>query len=378
MSFVKNMNKYIKTRCITKPWRIHQKYNNKFNYAIVIPSFSENNFLFKTLDSIEKNNPEILNKTIIIIVVNNSKKTKLNIKNNNYKTLKLLYEANYSYSIGIIDATSQGYELPSKYAGVGLARKIGIDLTIPLLKNEHSLIFSTDADTILSKDYLKTVIDHFNKNNIEAAVVGFKHQKAENKYLNEEILNYENFLIETANKIQSAGSPYGYVAMGSTMVCNLKSYIAVGGMPKRKAAEDFYFLQELAKYRSVHNINNILVYPSSRSVSRVHLGTGFRMEQVKRGININNLYFSDEAFKLLSFWIKKGTHSWKKDILDLLSLIEKKNKNLNTFLINEGINNIWLNLQSSSPTQKHFIKQFHRWFDGLKTIRLLKLFSKID
>lgn len=378
MSFVKNINKYMKTRCITKPWKIHQKYKNKFNHTIVIPSLAENNFLFKTLDSIEKNNPKILKETIIIIVVNNSKKTNFNIRNNNYQTLKLLHQANYSYPIGIIDATSNGYELPSKYAGVGLARKIGIDLAIPLLKNEHSLIFSTDADTILNKDYLQTIVDHFNKNNIESAVVGFKHQKAENKYLDKEILNYEKFLIKTANKIKSAGSPYGYVAMGSTMVCNLKSYIAVGGMPKRKAAEDFYFLQELAKYRGVQNINNILVYPSSRSVSRVHLGTGFRMEQVKKGININNLYFSDDAFKLLSFWINKGTNSWQKDILELMSLIEKKNKDLNTFLINEGINNIWLGLQASSPTKEHFIKQFHRWFDGLKTIRLLKLFSYID
>ena len=61
-----------------------------------------------------------------------------------------------------------------------------------------------------------------------------------------------------------------------------------------------------------------------------------------------------------------------------MSLIEKKNKDLNTFLINEGINNIWLGLQASSPTKEHFIKQFHRWFDGLKTIRLLKKFSYID
>ena len=51
------------------------------------------------------------------------------------------------------------------------------------------------------------------------------------------------------------------------------------------------------------------------------------------------------------------------------------NKKMTELIINEGIEKIWINLQSSSPTEKHFIKQFHRWFDNLKTIRFLKIFS---
>ena len=39
------------------------------------------------------------------------------------------------------------------------------------------------------------------------------------------------------------------------------------------------------------------------------------------------------------------------------------------------VENIWNNLQSSSPSENHFIRQFHRWFDGLKTIRFLKHFT---
>ena len=52
-------------------------------------------------------------------------------------------------------------------------------------------------------------------------------------------------------------------------------------------------------------------------------------------------------------------------------------KSWKEFLIYEGIETIWSNLQSSSPTEDHFIQQVHRWFDGLKTIRLLKYFTKI-
>ena len=46
------------------------------------------------------------------------------------------------------------------------------------------------------------------------------------------------------------------------------------------------------------------------------------------------------------------------------------------FLNEQKINNIWDGLQKSSPSSKHFEKQFHRWFDALKTIKLLKYFSK--
>ena len=40
------------------------------------------------------------------------------------------------------------------------------------------------------------------------------------------------------------------------------------------------------------------------------------------------------------------------------------------------LKDIWKNLQKNATSKLHFSKQFHRWFDGLKTIRLLKYFSE--
>ena len=56
---------------------------------------------------------------------------------------------------------------------------------------------------------------------------------------------------------------------------------------------------------------------------------------------------------------------------------KKIHSDLPIFLINEKIKNIWIGLQKSSPSEKHFIMQFHRWFDALKTLRFLKYYSKI-
>ena len=146
-------------------------------------------------------------------------------------------------------------------------------------------------------------------------------------------------------------------------------------MPRKKATEDFYFLQELAKYCGVHVIPDVLVYPSPRPISRVYLGTGFHMERVENGFNIRNLYYSKYAFTLLQQWISLGTASWKMSLDKLLNHTIVLNEQLKNFLLKEGIENIWKNLQSSSPTENHFTQQFHRWFDGLKTIRLLKYFT---
>ena len=93
------------------------------------------------------------------------------------------------------------------------------------------------------------------------------------------------------------------------------------------------------------------------------------------GKKINDLYYSERAFILLKKWIDLGISSWETNVVELIEKSTKINKNLKEFIINEGIEKIWKNLQSSSPTEKHFIEQFHRWFDNLKTIRFLKIFS---
>ena len=366
---------YINKRGITKPWEIYPKINRKFSHAIIIPCFGEYEELPNLLKSIEKNDAFLLKDILVIIIINNSNKINDYILNNNEKTYQFLMKSKFLFTLGVIDAFSIGFELPNKFAGVGLARKIGMDLALPYLSKKRSLIFSTDADTVLNKNYLSVVINYFNKNKIKAAVVGFQHLTKEYPSIKKIINEYENFLLLTAKKIKKAGSPYGYVSMGSTMICTKGAYVAIGGMPKKKATEDFYFLQELTKHCGVHTISNILVYPSARPISRVYLGTGYRMEQSQNGFKIQNLSYSDDSFLLLKKWLDLGTSSWQCNLNHVLDKTNDINSSLTTFIINEHIKDIWENLQSSSPSKVHFIHQFHRWFDGLKTIRLLKFFS---
>ena len=51
----------------------------------------------------------------------------------------------------------QGYEIPQNTGGVGMARKIGMDMALRLLKKSstpRNLILSLDADTLVQNNYL--------------------------------------------------------------------------------------------------------------------------------------------------------------------------------------------------------------------------------
>ena len=366
---------YLKKRGISGPWKIKPLITRAFNQAIVIPAYAELEFLPLTIESINQNKPELLNQTLVVVVVNNANNSPQSIKDNNQLTIQKINENNYQFTLAVIDAAFSGLELPLKHAGVGLARKIGMDLALPHLTSPQSLIFCTDADTQVSPDYLSKVTQYFDSHNTSAAVIGFDHLQSEDSAINDAIGKYENFLKTTAEKMQRAGSPYGYIAMGSTIVCTAEAYCAVGGMSRKKATEDFYFLQELTKYCGVHNIPEILVFPSPRPISRVYLGTGFRMEQMQNGFDITNLYYSDDAYRYLSKWLQLGGHAWENSLNDLLKDIKSIHPNLIGFLKIEGIETIWSKIQNNTPSKSHFTEQFHRWFDGLKTIRFLKRFS---
>ncbi len=316
-----------------------------FNQAIVIPAYSEFKFLSQTLESINKNKPELLKQTLVAVVINNANNSPKSIKENNLLTLQKINGNNYQFSHAVIDAASSGLELPLKHAGVGLARKIGMDLVLPHLMSPKSLIFCTDADTEVSPDYLSKVTQYFDSNNTSAAVIGFDHLQSKSSAVNDAIRKYENFLKTTAEKMKNAGSPYGYVSMGSTIVCTAEAYCAVGGMSRKKATEDFYFLQELTKYCGVHNIPETLVFPSPRPISRVYLGTGYRMEQMQKGFDITNLHYSDDAYRYLSKWLQLGSHAWEKNLNDLLKDIKSIHPNLIGTLKIEGIETIWSKIQ---------------------------------
>ena len=376
MNFNNTFNKYIK-KSIYPDLNRHQIPTQKcYNYFIIIPVFNEYYYLLNTLKSINNQKNILLNNTLVILVINNSIDSNQSIKNNNESTNQLikLYKFNFEYVI--LDYYSSGYELPNKKAGVGVARKIGMDYCLEY-STKDSLLFCLDADTLISKKYLSQIIQCYNKKDFNTCIVKFLHQKSSNPKTEKAIRLYEKILYTIADKIKKSKSPYGYVSMGSTIICKVKAYVAVGGMPKKSAAEDFYFMQALAKYDSIHFIDDYLVYPSSRLEMRVYLGTGFRLLQYNEKEKFIDLNFSENCFNVIKKIIE-FVESHYKTSYDLF--LKELNKNFDdkicNFIYKHDIKKIWEKINNHAKSKKQFMFFFHQWFDALKIMQLLKFLNK--
>ena len=303
----KSIEKYLKKRSFHKFAIPHTQPTKKgYDTFIVIPCYDEYDYIFKTLNSINNQKAKLLKSTLVIVVINNPKDYNSQIKINNQLTYETIIKKKYLFEFIVLNSFDKKYAFSNKIAGVGAARKLGFDYCLKFIIDEKSLFCSLDADTIISSNYLSMIINKF-KNKTNAAVVNFKHQDSSNALIQEGIIKYELLLKNIASEINKTGSPYGYVSMGSTIICNVKSYIACGGMPKNKATEDFYFLQSLAKYTTIKQIKEILVHPSSRSKYRVYLGTGYRLNRYKEGIEFEDLDYN--TFKNLALKLNEKKNS---------------------------------------------------------------------
>ena len=370
-----HLQKYLKKNTLykTKPHKVLD-ICNKFKFVINIPCFNEFEYIFKTLDSINGQCPNLLSQTLVVITINNSINECHYIKKNNSKTYEKLINKRYLYKFIVLDCFSNQNAFKDKLAGVGLARKVGLDFSLQFIKNLDSIFCLLDADTLIDKTYLKSINLKFKINNFNAAVINFKHQKSSNNIIEKGIRKYEDLLKEIALKIEKTGSPYGYVSMGSTIACNARTYISVGGMNIKKATEDFYFLQSIAKYTKVQKINKILVYPSSRAENRVYLGTGYRMDEYINNNGFKNLNYSDESYFEMSKILHIINLHWN-DKTEFL--IEELGNALNIksmqFLTEKNIKEVLKKFKKNAKTKKQFLLFFNQWFDALTIMKFLKI-----
>jgi len=376
MNFENTLNKY-KQKLIYHDLNRHIKpIRNSYQYFIVIPVLNELEYLFKTLNSINNQNSELLKKTLIVIVINNRVDSSIHIKKNNRLTYEKIKKCNFEFENVTLDYFSNGNELSVKKYGVGVARKIGMDYCLQFATG-NSLLFSLDADTLISKSYLQLITKYYHSSNFNTCIVKFLHQKSSNPKIEKAIRLYEDILYDIAYKIKQCNSPYGYVSMGSTIICKVKAYIAVGGMPQKSAAEDFYFMQSLAKFSKINFLNKNLVYPSPRLETRVHLGTGFRMLQYNKNDKFIDLSFTDRCYDSLKKLIDFVDSHYK---ISYNLFIKELNKNFDynicNFLSEHNFENIWDKINNNAGSKKQFLIFFHQWFDGLKIMKFLKYMNK--
>ncbi|MBL1214396.1 MAG: hypothetical protein HND52_13650 [Ignavibacteriae bacterium] len=379
--------KYLNKNTSSK-WKIELPTTGLFKLIIVIPAINEYENLEPLLKSLIDNDSNDFSKTLFLFVINNLASSDESVKENNAKSLSLLSNIinkqkikseklnspEKELNIALIDASSKGNELPEKDGGVGLARKMGMDAALNLFDYKSpgkNIIGCLDADCRVSNNYISEIFKNFNTNNLSAAHVNFTHPVRGHDKEKAAIICYEIFLRYYLLGLKTADSPYAFFTIGSTMFCDVESYVKIGGMNKRKAAEDFYFMEKLAKITKIEVIENAWVYPSGRGSWRVPFGTGQRVNRFLEGTHEEYTLYSIKSFLVLKDWLKIFMNGEVLKADEYLNEAKKIKKELHQFLIKNNFEKSWNKILANSQNEKQINKQKIIWFDGFRTLKLI-------
>lgn len=350
---------------------------------VAIPALAECEELAATLESLAANPPDERRRTLIIVVVNNRRPPHCSADQieNNRQTLDRLGQIVQSdlpaavegLRLAYIDASTGDNAFPENQ-GVGLARKLGLDHGLDVLRRiapDSGFLACLDADTRVEPNYLKALRDQFDLPGAWGAVVNFVHRLEGPPDHIAAILCYELFLRYHIIGLRYANSPYAFHSVGSILACTPNAYAAVGGMNRRQAGEDFYFLQELAKTGRVESVRTTTVHPSPRPSRRVPFGTGRRVLRFLEGTNDEYLVYHPATYKIIRAWLEAVQAEPESSAEPMMILAEMIDPALGTYLHTQRFKDVWTKLQQNTPDKRRFLEQFDRWFDALKTLKLV-------
>jgi hypothetical protein len=369
-------------------WSIEWIPDSHIACCVVIPAIMEFENIKKLLQSLIENERSYFEKILIAFVINNVASASNEVKEDNKKSityLRTLINSNVTddfsnevigsgIRIGLVDASSESKEMPEKEGGVGFARKTGMDLCLKIFNYNSdliSLLVCLDSDCTVDNQYLAGIHQNLKNKNLKAGYINFKHQLSgtdEDKFA---IVCYEIFLRYYVLGLQYADSPYAFHTIGSTLFCTYDSYIKVEGMNKRKAAEDFYFMEKLAKNFPIIKIDGATVYPSGRPSWRVPFGTGQRITRFLSKNQNEYLLYDPASFRILKSWLKEFGCSEIKTPDKYLSAAKEINLSLYEFLKEQKFEENWKRILLNSKTEEQINKQKSFWFDGFRTLKLI-------
>jgi hypothetical protein len=356
--------------------------------VVVIPALAEEQTLLHTLADLSRNPEAERARTLVICVVNNRTEpytSRAEIESNQ-RTLQLLdqiirgaevsdepaFEAG-SLRLAYVDASSPGSELAAKQ-GVGAARKLGLDHALAVLvenRAESGLLLCLDADTRVGGSYLESVRRHLEGASAWAGTVDYEHPIPCQPALAEAIVAYEIFLRYSLIGLRHAESAYAYPAIGSLTVCTAIAYAASGGMNRRQAGEDFYFLQGLAKTGAVDPIHSTTAYPSPRVSQRVPFGTGASISRLSRGAVDSYHIYNPLCYEIVRQWHRTLADGLDESSATLLARAGRIAPQLAAHLAGNRFSEVWPRLQANAASRAQLWHQVRRWFDAFKTLKLI-------
>ena len=350
---------------IVSPLRIDTK------FIIVIPCYDEPDLL-KTLRSLATcDSPQ--NPVEVIVVVNEPQNASGAVRHRNEQSVQTANAWIAQYPGPLSYRIIYANDLPPKHAGVGLARKIGMDEALHRFAAIHynGWVVCLDADCEVATNYLTALEKAFLQEEPQTATIYFEHRQTtvDDPELRAGIIHYELFLRYYVNALRYAQFPYAMHTVGSSMAVRVERYARVGGMNRRKAGEDFYFLHKLAPHGGLCEITETAVYPSARVSQRVPFGTGrAQAKWLLRTEDRRNTYHP-AIFEELKTFFSFAVWQYAMSEEEVAQQVTQLPLGIQGFLqAQQYLSQVQI-IKATTTRPAAFARKFFAWFDGLMVLK---------
>ena len=349
--------------------------NKELGIVVVIPSFNEPN-LELSLDALKR--CELPQKHVeVIVVVNYPERSSHDVIENAKQSIDIVNRANSGNSALVFHSILSS-NLPKKHAGVGLARKIGMDEAAwRLVKVNHpeGIIACYDADAKCSSNYLIELEKLWeSKPKTTACSIRFEHPISGDEFdkkIYHGITLYELHLRYYYQASKYIKFPFAYHTIGSSMACTAETYIKFGGMNKHQAGEDFYFLQKIIPHGNFQELNSTCIYPSPRPSYRVPFGTGRAMLKYLQNQEETILTYDFNCWLTLIPLFQNIDNLYRFNNLEIQYWAEQLHPALSKFLATSNFIKKINEVKANTSSLDSFRKRFFFWFDAFALLKYL-------
>jgi hypothetical protein len=367
---------YLKERALF-PEIINAAPDKETGIIIVVPAYDEPG-ISKLLDSLVLCS-EATCKVEVIVVVNapadaseksirNNKLTIRNIESWKQKNSRCFFRL---FTFMVEPNRINGW-------GVGLARKTGMDeavLRFNKINNPDGIILNLDADCVVAENYFVSVYNEFLLHKDRTACsIFFEHPLSGSDFPEKTykyIALYELHLRYYFQCLAYSGFPYVFHTIGSSIGVKAHPYVKAGGMNRRQAGEDFYFVQKLVRSGGYFNLNSTTVYPSPRPSFRVPFGTGASIGNMVETNKMDLLTYNILAFKELRsfFRLIESTYNCGDDVLS--EFYKSLPPGLKSFLEEKELSDKIIEIRNNTSCFLSFKKRFFEWFNMFRIVKYL-------
>jgi hypothetical protein len=367
---------YLEDRALF-PEIIKEAPDDNTGIIVVVPAYDEPS-IADMLDSLASCR-EVPCKTEVIVIVNAPENATPESIENNKLTLRNIESWKKEHTDCFFRLFSFNAEpIPVRGWGVGLARKTGMDEAVRrfnMLDRPDGVILNLDADCRVAPNYFTVIYDEFLNNKERAACsIYFEHPLSGSHFPGKiftYIALYELHLRYYYQGLALSGFPYVFHTVGSAIAVKAWPYIKAGGMNRRQAGEDFYFIQKLLPAGGYFSLNTTTVYPSPRSSFRVPFGTGASIGKLNESDRPALLTYNILAFRELRSFFAMAGEFYNCNEGNLADLYLSLPSGLKAFTDEKEFAEKINEIRQNTSTFPSFKKRFFGWFNMFRIVKYL-------